>query len=158
MKLFQASKFFFQYLYFYGTTQNLQAKYELEEEIRLSRVNGAFSNSFIHASWETESITANQLKQNIGLALSCIFIVAVVMLADILLSLMIFCTVTITLVDIVGFLYFWNISIDFIVCTYVVISIGLCVDYAFHIGHAYLIQEGFVLLLKVTIQASSIII
>ena len=118
------------------------AKHELEDHIRLSGIPGAFSHSYRHATWETEAITANQLKQNIGLALGCIFIVAVIMLANVQLSLPIFFIVAMTLVDILGFLHFWNTSIDFIVCLYVVISIGICVDYAFHIAHAYLLQAG----------------
>ena len=138
----KASKFLFEYKYFYGTSLNLLAKDELEARIQLSGVPKVFSYSQIYSTWENEAITADQLKQNIGLAMGCILLVSVVMLANIPLSMMIFFTVSLTLVDIIGFLHFLGISIDFIVITYIVISIGLCVDYAFHIGHAYLIQNG----------------
>ena len=138
----KASKFLFEYQYFYGTSQNLLAKDELETQVQLSGVPEVFSFSQIYSTWENEAITADQLKQNIGLAMGCILLVSVVVLANIPLSMMIFFTVSLTLVDIIGFLHFLGISIDFIVITYIVISIGLCVDYAFHIGHAYLIQNG----------------
>ena len=49
---------------------------------------------------------------------------------------------TISLVDIVGFLHFWNITIDVISCINIVLSIGLCVDYSVHIGHGYLVAGG----------------
>ena len=58
---------------------------------------------------------------------------------------MILLVVSLTLIDIIGFLHFWDISIDMLVYTYVFLSIGLCVDYAVHIGHAYLIQKGNIL-------------
>ena len=50
--------------------------------------------------------------------------------------------VTISLVDIVGFLHFWDITIDIISCISIVLSIGLCVDYSVHIGHGYLVATG----------------
>ena len=47
-----------------------------------------------------------------------------------------------TLVDIVGYLYFWHITIDIVSCINIVISVGLCVDYSVHIGHAYIVAHG----------------
>merc|ERR1712128_314921 len=44
--------------------------------------------------------------------------------------------------DIVGFLHFWDITIDIISCVNIVLAIGLCVDYSVHIGHAYLVSES----------------
>ena len=45
-------------------------------------------------------------------------------------------------VDIIGFLHFWDITIDIISCVNIVLAIGLCVDYSVHIGHAFLIASG----------------
>merc|ERR1712130_329470 len=50
--------------------------------------------------------------------------------------------VIITLVDIVGFIHFWGITIDILSAVNIVLAIGLCVDYAVHIAHAFLISEG----------------
>merc|ERR1711915_143002 len=50
--------------------------------------------------------------------------------------------VLLTLTDIVGFLHFWNITIDIISCVNIVLAIGLCVDYSVHVGHAFLIAKG----------------
>merc|ERR1711884_984932 len=50
--------------------------------------------------------------------------------------------VTISLTDIIGFLHFWNITIDIISCINIVLSVGLCVDYSVHIGHAFLVAKG----------------
>jgi len=51
--------------------------------------------------------------------------------------------VILTLVDIVGFLHFWGMTIDIISCVSIVLAIGLCVDYSVHIGHAFLIGPGY---------------
>ena len=50
--------------------------------------------------------------------------------------------VILSLTDIVGFLHFWNITIDVISCINIVLAVGLCVDYSVHIGHAYLVSKG----------------
>ena len=50
--------------------------------------------------------------------------------------------VGITLVDIVGYLYFWDITIDIVSCINIVISVGLCVDYSVHIGHCFVVSTG----------------
>ena len=50
--------------------------------------------------------------------------------------------VSITLVDIVGYLYFWDITIDIVSCINIVISVGLCVDYSVHIGHCFVVSSG----------------
>ena len=52
--------------------------------------------------------------------------------------------VAITLVDIVGYLYFWDITIDIVSCINIVISVGLCVDYSVHIGHCFVVRKGFI--------------
>ena len=40
--------------------------------------------------------------------------------------------VPISLADIIGFLHFWDITIDTISCINIVFSVGLCVDYSVH--------------------------
>ena len=55
---------------------------------------------------------------------------------------MVMMMVGVTLVDIVGFLYLWNVHIDIVSCINIVISVGLCVDYSVHIAHAYIVASG----------------
>lgn len=42
-----------------------------------------------------------------------------------------------TIVDLVGILYYWDVTINGVVTTYVLVCVGLAVDYAAHIGHAF---------------------
>jgi len=41
-----------------------------------------------------------------------------------------------------GFMHFWGITIDVVSSIVVIISIGLCVDYASHIAHTFLTSQG----------------
>ena len=52
------------------------------------------------------------------------------------------CIVTITLTDLIGYLHFWDITIDIISCINIVLAIGLCVDYSVHIGLCCMVAKG----------------
>ena len=39
-------------------------------------------------------------------------------------------------------MYFWGLTIDMVSTIVLVIAVGLSVDYASHVGHAFLVQTG----------------
>ena len=45
-------------------------------------------------------------------------------------------------VDVTGLMYFWGLTIDMVSTIVLVIAVGLSVDYASHVGHAFLVQTG----------------
>merc|ERR1712226_1455715 len=102
----------------------------------------SFSHSKVYAAWETDEIIGYELWRNIGLAMICVFVVTLLLLCNIQICVMVILIVVLTLTDIVGFLHFWDITIDIISCVNIVLAIGLCVDYSVHIGHAFLIAKG----------------
>ena len=89
------------------------------------------------------NFTGYELWRNLGLGISAIFLITFLLLANLQMSLMVMTMVGVTLVDIVGFLYLWDVTIDIVSCINVVISVGLCVDYSVHIGHAYIYAPGY---------------
>ena len=101
-----------------------------------------FTHSKVYAAWETDEIIGFELWRNIGLAMAAVFVVTLVLLANIQICVYVICIVGITLTDIVGFLHFWDITIDIISCVNIVLAIGLCVDYSVHIGLAYMVAKG----------------
>ena len=139
---FQATKQRFAYLLFDGPEEHVPAKRKLEEVIAQSGLPTTFSFVKVYAAWETDEIIGYELLRNIGLALAAIFTVIFILLPNMRISLMVFTTVVLTLLDIVGFLHFWDITIDIISCVNIVLAVGLCVDYSVHIGHAYLTARG----------------
>merc|ERR550519_2920179 len=72
----------------------------------------------------------------------CVFIVTLLLLCNLQICVMVILIVVFTLTDIVGFLHFWDITIDIISCVNIVLAIGLCVDYSVHVGHAFIIAKG----------------
>ena len=140
--IFQASKFKIDYLIFTGPEEHIPAKRKIEELVKASNLSGAFSHVQVYAAWETDEIIGFELWRNIGLAMLCVFVVTLILLANIPICLMVLIIVIITLANIIGFLHFWDITIDIISCINLVLAIGLCVDYSVHIGHAFLIAQG----------------
>ena len=80
--------------------------------------------------------------RNLGLSITAVVIITFLLLCNVQICLMVVLMVTISLADIIGFLHFWDITIDIISCINIVLSVGLCVDYAVHIGHAFLVARG----------------
>merc|ERR1719237_1648006 len=101
-----------------------------------------FSHSKIYAAWETDEIIGFELWRNVGLAIAAIFITTLLLLGNLQICMYVMCIVVITLTDIVGFLHFWDITIDIISCVNIVLAIGLCVDYSVHIGLAFMVAKG----------------
>merc|ERR1719237_271062 len=101
-----------------------------------------FSHSKIYAAWETDEIIGFELWRNIGLAIAAISVITLLLLANVRICVFVICIVVITLTDIVGFLHFWDITIDIISCVNIVLAIGLCVDYSVHIGLAFMVAKG----------------
>jgi len=137
-----SSRLQIQYFPFSGPEEHIPAKKKIDDLIKQSGVPGGFSFVKVYASWETDEIISEEMKRNICLALTCITIISLVMLANFTICFMVFIVVILTLIDVIGFLHFWNITIDIFSASGAVLSIGLCVDYAVHLGLAFMINKG----------------
>ena len=70
-----------------------------------------------------------ELIRNLCIALACVFLTTLILLADILGSVYVLVTVALSLVDLCGFMAAWDITIDVVSACNIIIAIGLCVDY-----------------------------
>ena len=96
----------------------------------------------IYGAWESDKIIGFELWRNVGLAIAAIFITTLLLLGNLQICMYVMCIVVITLTDIIGYLHFWDITIDIISCINIVLAIGLCVDYSVHIGLSYMVAKG----------------
>ena len=138
-----ASRFSFSFYIFDGPEEHIPAKRMVDSIVAEAGVSEtAFTHVKIYAAWETDEIIGYELWRNIGLAMMCVALVTLVLIANIQICLFVVTSVALTLADIVGFLHFWGLTIDIISCITIVLAVGLCVDYSVHIGHAYLVAKG----------------
>ena len=137
-----ASKCRVEYYYFHGPDQHIPAKTAVTEAIKSANSPYFFSHSKVYSAWETDEIIGFELMRNLLLSILCVAIITMLLLGNIFVVLLVLGMVIITLVDIVGLLHFWGITIDILSAVNIVLAIGLCVDYAVHIAHAFLTSEG----------------
>jgi Niemann-Pick C1 protein len=71
-----------------------------------------FAHSDLYTDYVTMEIITSELFRNILLATIAIFIVTIILLADLIGSLMVLLSVVLTLVDVGGFMHFWGLTID----------------------------------------------
>ena len=67
-----------------------------------SNLSDAFIDTVIYAAWETDEIIGRELGRNLALAMVCVFVVSLVMLANLFLTVMTLVCVVMTLVDVIG--------------------------------------------------------
>jgi len=138
-----ASKFNVGFYKFDGPEEHIPAKQALDQIVAGAKVSEvAFSHVKIFAAWETDEIIGTELYRNIGLAMLAVAFVTLILIANIQICVLVLMCVSLTLADIIGFLHFWDMTIDVTSCISIVLAIGLCVDYSVHIAHAYLIAPG----------------
>ena len=105
-----------------------------------------FTNGRIYGSWEIDKVIAFELMRNLLLAIVCVFAITFILLSNIVASGLVLMCVLFSLVDVIGFLHFWGMTIDVLSCSNIVMSVGLCVDYSAHIAHAFLVSSGMLVI------------
>ena len=85
---------------------------------------------------------ASELMRNLNLAVAYVFAITLILLSDFSAAFLVLVFVLFSLVDVIGFLHFWGMTIEVLSCSNIVMSVGLCVDYSANIAHAFLVSSG----------------
>lgn len=96
---------------------------------------------YIHSVLYFQVIDIEVLR-NLQLALLSVMLCTLLLVADIQTCFWIFICVLLSMVNVCGFMQMWGLTIDLVSCIGLELAIGLCVDYATHIGHTFLTVEG----------------
>ncbi|CAG9559795.1 unnamed protein product [Danaus chrysippus] len=95
------------------------------------------------ANWATDEVIAVEVERNIELALLCVMLCTVILITNLQMCLWIFICVLLTIVNVLGGMQRWGMTVDIVCCIGLELAIGLCVDYAAHVGHTFLtITQG----------------
>merc|ERR1712018_424845 len=130
------------YRAFDGPSEHIPSVDHIERLIKSNFSSDAFTNGRIYGIWEIDKVIVEEMWRNLACAIICVLFITYLLLSDILSSIQVLICVVFTLVDVVGVLYFWNITIDVISCCCIIVTVGLCVDYSAHIAHAFLVSSG----------------
>jgi len=137
------SSFTFTHVKFSGRGEHIPALHKVKDLIDDCQFSGnVFPFNQEYSNWETDEVITKELFRNLGIAMACVFVTTLLLLADFFGSVIVLFTVAITLVNLCGFMHTWGITIDVVSAVNVIIAIGLCVDYSVHICHAFLTVSG----------------
>ncbi|RXG52107.1 Patched domain-containing protein 3 [Armadillidium vulgare] len=127
----------------YGSKQKIGAMEDVKSVIRnLNFSEFAMPWARSYSNWETDKIIEIELYRNISMAMIVVGIMTLALIASVRTSLMVLLCVIMTLIDVGGLMHWWGLTIDTVSCIDLVLAVGLCVDYAAHIGHTFMIQIG----------------
>ena len=87
-------------------------------------------------------IISKQLIRNLSFAFGVIAVVSILLIADFVVSVLVFLCVALTLLEIVGGAYFLGLTIEIVTSIVLILSVGLALDYAAHIGVTYVVTKG----------------
>jgi len=100
----------------------------------------AYSPDFLN--YEQYKAVRAEFVTNISLALAMVIAIVFLMLGSVKGSLVTATVIVMIVVEIIGFLHFWGVSIDAVCVINLVIALGLSVDYSVHIAHGFMEQHG----------------
>ncbi|XP_071954155.1 patched domain-containing protein 3-like [Antedon mediterranea] len=140
-----SSRISFAHIVLKGSTEEVDAMDSIQEFTANFEFEGdgyafAFSENYIQ--YESNKVIQEELFRNLGLACVCVFLIILLLLANLKACLLVFLAVMLTLVDLAGFVHHWGLTIDVVVTIQLILSIGIAVDYAAHIGHMFMTVTG----------------
>ena len=100
-----------------------------------------FGFTFQMLFWEQYAVIAVEFYRNLVLALLVVFGIALILIPKVSAALLVLLAVLCTIVDVLGFMWFWGLTIDAVTVCYTVIAIGLAVDYSAHVGEAFMLSK-----------------
>ena len=136
----------YQHQQFFTVHDRIEAMTWVKDTIKSIDFEGkAFAMSQPYSRWEVDEIIGQELYRNLLIAIICVLIVTLVFIADFRACMFVFLCVVLNLVNVIGYMHFWGLTIDIVVSSNILISVGLCVDFSAHVAHAFMHQRYVVL-------------
>jgi len=103
---------------------------------------GAFPYSFDFLYWEEVGIIDEELVKNLAICGAVILVVIFALVPNPRIAIWVVLCVVLSIVNTLGYMYFWEVTISGVSTIYVLICVGLAVDYAAHIAHMFKESTG----------------
>jgi len=93
-------------------------------------------------SYEQYKAIENEAIRNISFTLLTMLCIIAALIVNPAAVLTVFAVIALVIIDIIGFMHFWGLTIDSVTVIMLVIALGLSVDYSAHIGRAFMEEQG----------------
>merc|ERR1711968_336433 len=122
-----------------------QIRYNTMVEMRAdvaAIISDAFPYSFEFLYWEEVGIIDEELIRNLAICGAVVLVMIGLMIPNVRISIWVALSICLSVIDLVGFMFYWDITISGVSTIYILISVGLTVDYSAHIAHMFVISTG----------------
>jgi len=106
------------------------------------QITDSFPYSFDFLWWEESGIMGAELQRNLIICFATIFVVIVGLIWDIRTAIFVIFGLGFSIVELCGFAYYYGITINGVSTIYILLCVGLAVDYSAHVGHMFRISTG----------------
>lgn len=100
----------------------------------------AFAPSFIF--YEQYVAILPQTFQTLGISVAAVFVVTAFFMPHPILLLFVVLSMGMIMTGILGFMYFWDLTLSSITMVHLIMSVGFSVDFTAHVCHAYMVSDG----------------
>jgi len=120
-------------------------RYETMEKMRrgVSKIiSNAFPYSFQFLYWEEVGIIDQELMRNLIICGAVVLVMVGLMIPHPRIAIWVALAIVLSVVNLVGYMHWWGITISGVSTIYILISVGLAVDYSAHIAHMFVVSRG----------------
>jgi predicted RND superfamily exporter protein len=108
-----------------------------------------FSNDFLY--WEENGIIDTELARNLIIAAGIVFVIICMLIPRPRIACIVSLGICMSIVELIGFMHWWGITVNGTSTIYLLICLGLSVDYSAHIAHIF--KESYGSMQERAIQA-----
>jgi len=99
-----------------------------------------FAQDFLY--WEENGVIDTELVRNLVIAGGIVFIIICTLIPRPRIAIIVSVAICMSVLELVGFIHWWGVSINGTTTIYLLICLGLAVDYSAHIGHIFNLSFG----------------
>lgn len=122
-------------------THRFQALSSMRKDLAAA-LPGSFPYSYAFLYWEENGSITQALVNNLIICGIVIVCVVFALITDKKAALIVIANLIAAVVEVVGYLYWWGVTISGVSTIFILISFGLIVDYSSHIAHVFTLSTG----------------
>ncbi|XP_071449211.1 patched domain-containing protein 3-like [Hetaerina americana] len=141
-----ASQIIIQHIHMNTTAEQVKAMQSIRDLIKsINFTTGpsrivAYSPEYV--SWTANQVIGEELLRNLGLTIMTVALVTVLLIQNFKSAIWVISCVCFTLVNLVGSMYIFGLTIEISTSIVILLCVGLAVDYSAHIGHTFTRLSG----------------
>jgi cellulose synthase/poly-beta-1,6-N-acetylglucosamine synthase-like glycosyltransferase len=87
-------------------------------------------------------VISSELIRNLCLTMAAVVSVTLILISDLVTVFWVFTCIAFTLIDLLGLMYYWGLTVEISSSIIVIQATGLAIDYSAHIGHTFTTIRG----------------